>query len=438
MRKSLVLFAGLLAFLTLSTMPSLAQDKKSEPMYRVVGSSTAKDGVAAPGEKVVFTTTVLEGKTPISGVPVQIHLHVEGKPVQDLKTESAAEGVTIEASRDTPGFIYFSASLVDKERQEQPRRWSIGVAVQPEKILPARPEPQDFAGFWDSQKRKLDDMPMKVLSEAVEPAGEDLKYAETVVCTRVRVDCPGVRQMFGYLTMPKGAAVGSLPARVIFPAAGIYAIKPDWESAATGLMTLSINIHGVEPDGTEAELLARLKTELYYTAQGWDDRLAVSFHGGFLRCLRALQYLKSLPQWDGKTLIASGVSQGGALALAMTGLDHDITFCYAGIPGLCNLSGPLENQSKGWPLNYNLGKPEVQQTVPYYDNCNFARHIKAPVQVAVGYRDWLCPPSNTWAAYNQIPGEKNIWIAPQMGHSPGHHAKQAMEAMLEHAGLARK
>ncbi len=407
------------------------------PRYKLVGSSSAEAGHAEPGEEVVFTARLTEKGNGVDGVPLQLRLHVEGEPVKWIDAISKAEGNTIKASRKTPGFIYFYARIADKTLRKGSRRWSVGVAVQPDKIEQALPEPKDFDAFWAGEIKKLDAVPIRAERTPVKPEDERAEpYKDKVDCWRVRIDCAGGRQAFGYLTMPKGATRGTLPARIIYPGAGIYAIRPDWDSAAKGFLTLAVNIHGVEPGGTEAELLKKLKDRLYYTARGWEDRQTVSFHGGFLRSLRALQYLKSLPQWNGKTLVASGASQGGALALAMSGLDPDVTFCFAGVPGLCNLAGPKANQTKGWPLNFNLGKPEVVKTTGYYDNCNFARRIKAEVLVTVGYLDWLCPPSNAWAAYNNIPGKKTMWANPAMGHGARWRYKEIVELMRRHAGLA--
>ena len=44
------------------------------------------------------------------------------------------------------------------------------------------------------------------------------------------------------------------------------------------------------------------------------------FRGMILRLIRALQYTKSLPEWDGKNLEVSGKSQGGAFAILGAGI----------------------------------------------------------------------------------------------------------------------
>ena len=49
----------------------------------------------------------------------------------------------------------------------------------------------------------------------------------------------------------------------------------------------------------------------------------------YLRLVRCIDLLTSLPEWDGRNVIAAGGSQGGALALIATALDNRITHCVA-------------------------------------------------------------------------------------------------------------
>ena len=69
----------------------------------------------------------------------------------------------------------------------------------------------------------------------------------------------------------------------------------------------------------------------------------------FQRACRALEYLKSRPEWDGRILIVSGGSQGGAQALAAAGLDPQVTCCVALVPALCDHHGLLAGRQPSWP-----------------------------------------------------------------------------------------
>jgi len=140
---------------------------------------------------------------------------------------------------------------------------------------------------------------------------------------------------------------------------------------------------------------------------GLDDRDSYYMKKVYLSCVRVLDYLTSLPKWDGKNLIAQGGSQGGALALVTTALDPRITACAANHPALSDMAGykaeragglppPLQQNLKGWK------RPEKINTLAYYDVVNFARQIKVPVLMTWGYNDNVCPPTTSYIVYNLL------------------------------------
>ena len=105
----------------------------------------------------------------------------------------------------------------------------------------------------------------------------------------------------------------------------------------------------------------------------------------YLACVRAVDYLCSLPEWDGKNVIAQGGSQGGALSLIVTALDPRITLCVANHPALADMAAYAEKgRTGGYPHFVRKYQgieltPEVIKTLSYYDVVNFARCIKVPV-----------------------------------------------------------
>ena len=136
-----------------------------------------------------------------------------------------------------------------------------------------------------------------------------------------------------------------------------------------------------------------------------------------LRDLRALEYLKSRPEWNGKDLICYGSSQGGAQSLAVAGLSPEVTFCYAGVPGLCNHGGIEKKQARGWPGNFPWNE-KTKRTAGYFDNCSFARRIRCPVLVTAAWHDFLTKPSTVYAAWNNITSPKELRPFPNAGHWP--------------------
>jgi cephalosporin-C deacetylase len=59
---------------------------------------------------------------------------------------------------------------------------------------------------------------------------------------------------------------------------------------------------------------------------------------------------------------------------------------------------------------------EVFTRLGYIDNQFLAPRIQAQVLMAVGLMDTVCPPSTQFAAYNRIPGKKDILVYPDFGH----------------------
>jgi cephalosporin-C deacetylase-like acetyl esterase len=201
---------------------------------------------------------------------------------------------------------------------------------------------------------------------------------------------------------------------------------------------MNMNAHGIangKPPEFYKELLeGRLKG---YNAFGREDRETCYFLGMFLREVRAIDFLCSQPEWDGKTVVVYGSSQGGFQAFAAGGIDERVTFFAAGVPAGCDHTGVVVGRVNGWPkLVPNLpdGKPDpkVLETARYFDNVNFATHTKAKgAFVTVGFIDTTCPPTTVYAAYNALPIPKGIYNDVPSGHANSTEATNAMMAAVK-------
>jgi len=136
-------------------------------------------------------------------------------------------------------------------------------------------------------------------------------------------------------------------------------------------------------------------------------------------CVRALDYLTSLSEWDGKNVFVQGGSQGGALSLITAALDSRVTACVANHPALSDMAGYLDNRAGGYPhfnrLN-NMLSAEKVRTMSYYDVVNFARRITCPVFLTWGYNDNVCPPTTSYMVWNLITAPKESLITPINEH----------------------
>ena len=128
----------------------------------------------------------------------------------------------------------------------------------------------------------------------------------------------------------------------------------------------------------------------------------------YLGCVRAVDFLYSLPEFDGNTVGVTGGSQGGALSIVTAGLDPRIKFLAAFYPALCDYAGYLHKRAGGWP-HYSRNAQTVAndvETLASFDVVNFARRVNAPGWYSWGYNDVTCPPTSMYSAYNVIPGVK--------------------------------
>ena len=122
----------------------------------------------------------------------------------------------------------------------------------------------------------------------------------------------------------------------------------------------------------------------------------------YLSCYRAAEYLTTRPDWDGKTLVVQGGSQGGMQALVTAALHPKVTAALASVPAGCDMRGPDAGRLPGWPMWYwNVGDKDpakVRRAREYFDVVNFAPRIKCPVLVGIGLIDEVCPPEGILAA----------------------------------------
>ena len=125
------------------------------------------------------------------------------------------------------------------------------------------------------------------------------------------------------------------------PGAGIKTIKNPLRHAfyaEQGFIRFEFEIHGLNPAWSE-EMFQEISrafngAENGYLTYGLDNRDNYYMKRVYLACIRCIDFLTALPEWDGKNVIVQGASQGGALALVTAALDKRVTLCAASHPAL--------------------------------------------------------------------------------------------------------
>ena len=305
--------------------------------------------------------------------------------------------------------------------------YAVGAAVAPAKIGLSVPRPADFDSFWEA----------KLAAQAKVPIHAEL--------TPVATDVPGVElQMFaldalgskahGYLAKP--AKEGKFPALIQLQYAGVYALnaRANAQRAAEGWLVLNVDSHDKLPSDASGGVPRA------YQAVGNSDREKSYFLSMYLRDSRALDYLLTRPDWDGKTIVLAGGSMGGQQSLVLAGLRPEkITAVLVCVPAGADTNGDLHGRKAGYP-NWPSDNAEIMNTSRYFDTVNFASRIQAPVMAGMGFIDTISPPAGVWTMLNQIPGAKEPLpmiesehdnLTPDKGRSCPARTKEIRDAILQ-------
>jgi cephalosporin-C deacetylase-like acetyl esterase len=336
--------------------------------------------------------------------------------------------LTIETKLDAPGTVLLEIKVKSGEQPE--RKLLRGAAVAPERIKPVAPAPADFDTFWASKIKELQSVPMNAAFEPAPPTTQPTTQPLPVDFYKITLDNIRGTKIRGQLARPQSG--DKFPALLIVQWAGIYPLEKAWatDRAKDGWLTLNINPHDLPIDEPKEFYKAQNDGALKnYWAIGNDDRDASYFLRMYLSCYRAADYLASRPDWDGKTLVVMGTSQGGLQTLMIAGLHPKITAAIANVPAGCDFLGPEAGRNAGWPqwLSHGEGKDpqKVRTAAQYYDVVNFASRIKCPVYLSLGLIDQTCPPEGIFVAANQITSKKKVLVMVDSDHQGTNNTQKA-------------
>jgi cephalosporin-C deacetylase len=269
--------------------------------------------------------------------------------------------------------------------------YAVGAAVAPGRLGLSTPRPPDFDAFWDA---KLSAQAKVPINPSVTPIQSDIPGIEESIFT---LDAMGSK-VRGYVAKP--ARKGQFSAIIQLQYAGIYALDPNWaaQRASDGWLVINVDAHDKLPSDSSGDVPKS------YVAVGNTDREKSYFLNMYLRDSRALDYLLTRPDWDGKTIVLTGGSQGGQQSFALAGLRPEkITAVLVCVPAGADTNGDLHGRKSGFP-NWPADNPKAMDTALYFDPVNFASRITAPVMAGMGFIDTVSPPAGIWTALNQIPG----------------------------------
>jgi len=395
--------------MTALTVNAAAQS--GTPLIKVIVSPDHKDWTYKVNETAKFSVQVLQYGNLLENVTIDYETGPEALP--DVKKEGVVlkNGKTeFSGTMKIPGFYRVRVwAVVDGRRYE-------GLATagfEPEKIQPTVKEPADFDAFWtkaieDARRFNLD---AKITLMPERCTGDvniyHISFLNDGLSSRI----------YGMLAVPKKP--GKYPAILKVPGAGIRAYSGDARLASLGFITLEIGIHGI-PVTLDPQVYVDLNGGALagYNSVKMNDRNTHYYKRVYVGCVRAVDFIFSLPEFDGTNVAVTGGSQGGALTIVTAGLDKRIKYAAGLYPALCDHTGYLNKRAGGWPHYFKSAepKPGEVETLGYYDVVNFARRLTVPGFYTWGYNDLTCPPTSMYSAYNVITAPKELHIFQETGH----------------------
>jgi len=392
------------------------QAQPTERFIKVIVGPDHDDWTYKPGEKVKFSISVLRNGNPVKGAKIRYEIGPE-KMEPSKKDSTVLSKGTLTVDGGTLRSAGFLRCVAVAEVDGVEYRGLATAGLDPMSISPTVENPADFVDFWNKAKEEAATVPIDATMDLIPE-----RCTEKVNVYHVSLQNFRTRsRIYGILSMPKKE--GKYPALLKVPGAGVRPYGPDLGTAEQGVIVLEIGIHGV-PVNMDPEVYGDLGSAALsgYWNYNMEHRDRYYYKRVYLGCVRANDFLVSLPQFDGVNLGVSGGSQGGALSIITAALDPRVKYLAAFYPALSDVTGYLKGRAGGWPhmfdknnLPYNNMK-EKFETVKYYDVVNFARQLKVPGFYSWGFNDETCPPTSMYAAYNVIKAPKELYLALETGH----------------------
>ena len=346
----------------------------------------------------------------------------DGLKTKGTNDISLAQGFSMETSLSVPGFVrveaylaksnYGKFSYTDSDGQSANITFEGGAGVDTRKMRLSTVEPADFDAFWAEAKAKLATVPFDDTNvELVDVTPSGTRNYFTIYAAKI--PCYGPRPVTGWLMIPKNAPAGSLPVQATFDGYGCITAAPKAPTwGYEGQIRFAVNAHGYDLVGRDNQYYKDFYDSINKTGRpidpsyttttvrygyalapsDYDNPTNTYFYYMAMRVMRAFEYLKSRPEWDGQTVIAEGGSQGGLQTMWAGGLVEGISQIKPAATWGCDI-GNYHNKT-GPFLSNTWGIPNVPGAY-YFDAALHARRIPETCTASltrIGLGDTTCPP----------------------------------------------
>ena len=405
-------------------LPFVAQAQYAGAMLEI----NSTDGVYQVGDSIKVWATVFPECSPILEFTVEKNMN----SVLSKKKIVLNEGkhlIYAEPCQEAAHYVYMLG--VPGAKRAGADASVVGAIVSPKNFLAGYAPPKDLRKFWNKQIAKIRKMPLTVQSN---PAPQEKENQDGYTCLDIEIPMPEGNPVRAYLVYPTDAPEKSLPIVIRAHAAGV---KGQWcqcsvdqtikdAQRGSGAIALDINAHGMhngQPQSYYDELdSGELKG---YSTRAFNGHEDFYFRLMYLRIVRAIDYLVTLPQWDGERIAILGESQGGAQAAALAGIDNRITAASLRVPAFMDIAAKFDGRLGSWPATYSRQPEKHADILPYYDAACLLSMTKAKLFFEAGLVDYTCPPACVAAGYsNASSTDKTIVFFPYRPHTTGQMDKR--------------
>ncbi len=289
------------------------------------------------------------------------------------------------------------------------------------------PRPDGFDAFWDEALAELDQHDAQV--ELV-PHPMHAPFAE---CFSLFFSSPDGSRLHAKYLRPRHAKPNSCAAVLMFH--GYSGSSGEWHDKLSyvgrGQVVAALDCRGQGGLSDDRSSVSG-NTHSGLIIRGLSDALQGEPHRLYYRQMfqdTALlaRIVASFDEVDADRMGAAGGSQGGGLTLACAALHPTIKRACATYPFLCdykrvwemdqaaNAYAELKTFFRHFDPRHER-EDAVWNALGFIDVQHLAPRIQAHVLMPVGLMDAVCPPSTQFAAWNKIPGQKELLVYPDFGH----------------------
>lgn len=283
------------------------------------------------------------------------------------------------------------------------------------------PRPADFDAFWDRTLAETHAIPADI---ELRQADFETSFA---TCRHLFFTGLGGARVHAKLLIPKSPG----PHHALLHFHGYTMRSNDWHEylghVASGCVVAALDCRG---QAGLSEDVGGVKgpTQSGHIIRGLDDSAdALYYRHVFADTARLARLVMEMPEVDPSRVAASGGSQGGALALACAALEPKVARVAPVHPFLCDYRrvwemdqaqrayGELRTFFRHFdPLHER--EDAIFERLGYIDVVHLSARVKARMLMGLGLSDDVTPPSTCFAAYNNVPAEKEVFVYPDFGH----------------------